>query len=231
MKKIMMCIILNLIGGIVAVAQMHNYELKIGDFDKIKIQDAVNVVWHCNPDSTGRATFYSSKEFVDAFILSNNGNGTLKVQVSTEALMKDNLPTLHLYSDFLTYVSNNNNGKVRVITPPPCAKFTIIQQGNGYVAATGLQCTDVEAKLITGKGTVSVDGKCNYATLSLTGTGEIRADELQATQVKCSFRGTGAIFCWPKEILRTKGIGTTRIFYKGLPEEIIKKGGGTVEQF
>lgn len=212
-------------------AQSHHYELRVGDFDNLKILDNVNVEWRCNPDSTGMVTFYSPKEYVDAFILSNNGKGTLKVQASTEALKKGNLPTLTLYSDFLTYVGNYSSADVRVINPPACAQFKVTQEGNGHVTVEGLRCTTVEAKLLTGKGVVSVSGECGTAKLSLTGTGEIRADELKATDVKCSFRGTGAIFCYPVEKLSTKGIGTTKIYYKGLPEEILKKGGGTVEQF
>lgn len=211
-------------------AQSHHYELRVGDFNEVKILDNVNVIWKCNPDSTGFATFYSPSDYVDAFILSNNGKGTLKVQVSSEALSKGNIPTLCLYSDFLTYVGNYSVSSVKIINPPACALLKITQEGNGKIDAYGVKCTTLEAKLLTGKGTVTVSGECSLAKLSLTGTGEVRADELKAPEVKCSFRGTGSIFCWPEELLQTKGIGTTKIYYKGVPDEIIKKGGGSVLQ-
>lgn len=219
-----------LLSTLPSFSQSHHYELRIGDFNQVKVCDNINVVWHNNPDSTGFASYYAEPAYADAFILSNNGKGTLKVQASSEALAKGNLPTLNLYSDFLSYIGNYSEARVTVLNPPPCAEFKATQEGNGTLKVIGLKSTNAEAKLLTGKGVISIEGDCSFAKLSLTGTGEIRADELKAKNVTCSFRGTGAIFCWPMDLLKTKGIGTTKIFYKGLPEEIIKKGGGTVQQ-
>ncbi len=55
----------------------------------------------------------------------------------------------------------------------------------------------------------------------MVGTGLIEAEGLEAMAVKCSILGTGDITCWPVKKLDVRGIGTTKIQYKGNPE--IKK--------
>lgn len=82
-----------------------NYKVEVGQFDKVKVLDNVNVVYRCMPDSTGWVQYRGAKEFADAFIITPK-DGTLKIQVSTEDVGHPDLPTLYIYSDFLTSVEN-----------------------------------------------------------------------------------------------------------------------------
>ena len=52
----------------------------------------------------------------------------------------------------------------------------------------------------------------------------IQADGLEAQSVKCSVLGTGSIGCWAVDNLDVRGIGTTKIYYRGEPK--VKKVGG-----
>ena len=61
----------------------------------------------------------------------------------------------------------------------------------------------------------------------MVGTGTIQADELKADRVNCKIMGGGNIGCWATESLDVRGIGSTRIYYKGKPK-IKKVGGGKV---
>jgi hypothetical protein len=206
-------------------ASLHEYELKVGDFTRLHVVDNVNVVWRCNPDSVGYASFTAEPQFADAFILSNNGKGTLKVQVSSEDLGQPGLPTLYVYSSYLGHVQNSGSFTTLVESPTPCAEFKAQVDGNGTVRVENVNSTMVRGVINTGKGTVEISGECTDAYYKMVGTGEIRADELNSNNVECSILGTGSIYCNPMVSLSVKGVGTTKIYYKGAPT-IVKKGGG-----
>lgn len=199
------------------------YKVEVGQFDKLKVTDNVNVVYRCNPDSTGYAQYVGGKEFADAFIITPK-NGTLKIQVSTEDVGNPALPTLFVYSDFLTSVENSSSFSVTVEDPAPCAEFSAKEIGNGSITVENLKANVVKASIATGNGSVNISGKCQKAELKMVGTGLISTDRLEATDVKCKILGSGSIGCWPVERLSVKGIGSTKIYYKGDP--VVKKSGG-----
>ncbi|MDE7380684.1 MAG: DUF2807 domain-containing protein [Muribaculaceae bacterium] len=214
-----------LLAAVVGEARNPNeYVFNIGQFNKIEIDDNVNVIYRCVPDSTGYAAFSGEQEFADAFILTNN-NGSLHVQVNTEDVGRPNLPTLHLYSDFLTTATNSSISTLRIESPAPVSSFTARQVGNGKIIAENIRATNVNGIIATGNGKVNISGLCDRAEFKMVGTGKIMADRLHAEDVKCIIVGGGEIGCWPIHCLQVKGIGSTKIFYKGDPV-IKKKGGG-----
>lgn len=224
MKTRLSLLLLLLVGAVgAATAQMQDYKLKVGAFDKLKVTDNVNVVYRCVPDSAGFVTYRGDKEFADAFILSVN-KGTLQVQVSTEDVDMPGLPVLNVYSDFLTEVKNSSDFTVTVLSPAPSPEFTAIQVGNGSIVVDDVQSTKVTASLRTGNGTINISGTCEEASLGMLGTGQIAADMLKAGNVSCKIMGSGVIGCYPTAKLDVKGIGSTKIYYKGSP--VVKKSGG-----
>lgn len=202
---------------------VEKYKVEVGQFDKLKVTDNVNVVYRCLPDSSGYVQYEGGKEFADAFIITPK-NGTLRIQVSTEDVGNPNLPTLYVYSDFLTSVENSSSFSVIVENPAPCAEFSAKEVGNGSVTVENLKANVVKAMLATGNGTVNISGRCQEAQLKMVGTGVISADRLEADDVKCKILGSGSIGCWPLEKMTVKGIGSTKIYYKGDP--VVKKSGG-----
>lgn len=211
-----------------ATAQTQSYRLKVGPFDRLKITDNVNVVYHCAPDSAGYVTWHGDKEFADAFIFTNN-KGQLRVQVSTDDVDMPGLPTLHIYSDFLTEVENFSDFNTTVNAPAPSPQFKAIQIGNGTITVNDLRATKVTAAITTGNGTVTLSGTCQEATLRMVGTGVIAADRLRAGTVNCRILGSGTIGCSPSATLNVKGIGSTKIYYTGNPT-VKKSGGGKLFQ-
>lgn len=200
------------------------YKVEVGQFDKIQVLDNVNVVYRCNPDSTGFMQYRGAKEFADAFIVTPKPDGTLKIQVSTEDVGHPDLPVLYVYSDFLTSVENSSSFSLIVENPAPCAEFKAKQVGNGTVTVENLKTNKLMASLATGNGTVNVSGSALTAVLKMVGTGIISADRLEAEDVQCKILGSGTIGCWAENNLSVKGIGSTKIYYKGDPN--IKKSGG-----
>lgn len=202
----------------------YKYTVDIGEFTKLRVLDDVNVIYKCNSDSAGMASFAGAEEFADAFIFTLKDN-TLKVQVTTDDVGKPGLPTVTVYSNFLTYVENSSNFSVAVKSINPCPEFKVMQIGNGTIDVSDLHVTSLTALLNTGNGSIFLSGVCRDATYKMVGVGSIQADALKAKNVSCRIAGSGTIGCWPTQSLNVRGIGSTKIYYKGHPE-ISKKGGG-----
>ena len=222
--KYVLLLVSMLVGLGMSAQEVQDYKVEVGQFDKIKVLDNVNVVYRCLPDSSGYAQYRGAKEFADAFIITPKSDGTLRIQVSTEDVGHQDLPTLYIYSDFLTEVENSSSFSVLVENPAPCAEFKALQVGNGSVAVENLKTNKLSATLNTGNGTVNVSGSTLTAIFKMVGTGIISADRLEAEDVQCKILGSGSIGCWAVSTLSVKGIGSTKIYYKGDPK--IKKSGG-----
>lgn len=213
-----------IVSAFTASAQdINTYNVEVGQFDKLKVCDNVNVVYRCLPDSSGFIQYRGDKQFADAFIITPK-DGNLKIQVSTEDVGHPDLPVLYVYSDFLTSVENASNFTLMVEDPAPCAEFKAIQVGNGTLMVENVKANKVTASLATGNGTVNISGSCRDAVLKMVGTGMISADRLEAAKVQCKILGSGSIGCDPLETLAVRGLGSTKIYYKGDPK--IKKSGG-----
>lgn len=222
MKKILLFIVFIMSFGMMCAQSTQVYNVEVGQFDKLKVTDNVNVVYRCVPDSTGWVQYRGSKEFADAFIITPK-NGTLKIQVTTEDVGHPDLPTLYVYSDFLTSVENSSAFNVTIENPAPCAEFKAKEIGNGSINVENIKANIVKASLTTGNGSVNISGSCQKAEIQMIGTGIISVDRLEAQIVECKALGSGTIGCWPLERLVAKGIGSTKIYYKGDP--VIKKSG------
>ncbi len=208
--------------GIGTKEKPRRFEQHLGQFDKIKVTDNVNVVYRNLPDSTGMAVYWGEEDFADAFIFTNK-NGSLRIQVTTEDVGRPGLPTIYIYSDFITLAENAADFTLRIESMAPCPEFKAVEVGNGTVIVDDVKANKVNATLNTGNGTLNLSGQCGEATFRMIGTGLIQADLLKADRVHCRILGSGSIGCWPLETLDVKGLGSTKIYYKGAPE--IKKSG------
>lgn len=228
MKKFLLFTFILLCVFTAGASDFENYKVNVGQFSRLKVLDNVNVVYRNLPDSTGFVQWSGAKEFADAFILTPK-DGLLKIQVSTEDVNNPDLPTLYVYSDFLNSVENESSKTLTVEDPAPCAEFKAKEVGNGHVNIENLKANVVKASISTGNGTVNISGECRQAELKMVGTGVISVDRLQAEEVKCKIFGGGSIGCWPLDKLSVKGIGSTKIYYKGSPK-VSKSGGGKLFQ-
>lgn len=224
MKKLSCLICVVLYAFDICAQDVVTYTVDVGQFDRVKVCDNVNVVYRCLPDSSGFMQYRGDIQFADAFIITSK-NGTLKIQVSTEDIGHPDLPVLYIYSDFLTSVENASNFSFTIEDPAPCAEFKATQVGNGTLTVENLKTNKVTASIATGNGTVNLSGKCQNAVLKMVGTGMISADRLEADNVQCKILGSGSIGCDPLVKLSVRGLGSTKIYYKGDPK-ISKSGGG-----
>ena len=112
-----------------------------------------------------------------------------------------------------------------MVNPAKCAKFKAVLIGNGNLEVSGINAHRVIGILATGNGKVRLSGHGEDTLLKLKGTGSIEADDLYDDKVTCHVLGGGEIYCYPKEIV-LKGLGSTRVYYRGTPDKITKSGLG-----
>lgn len=203
-------------------ADNRDFEINLGQFDKIKLDAPLNVVYSNLPDSTGMAVYSAPAHIAQAVRLTVS-KSTLRISLDESVAGTRDLPVIHVYSDFLSEAENSADSCLTIGSIAPCARFSARQIGNGSVIVAGLRCTEVSGSLSTGNGTVVLAGKCSEARLTMLGAGTIQADRLQAGKVECKILGTGTIGCWPEEALNVKGVGSTKIYYRGNPA--IRKSG------
>ena len=208
-------------------ADSKTYTLSVGDFTCLNTLNNANVIYRSNPDSIGYAVFEAEHRYAKAYIFNNNKAGTLKIEVAPEFADDDTLPTVYVYSQFINKIESSSTSTVFIDTPTPCPLLKAKLIGNGRLIINNITATTAEINLSTGNGTIVANGTCSHLKIKTIGTGVIQADELIATDVDCMILGTGSIGCNPRTSLNVKGVGSTKIYYKGQPQ-IKKSGGGTL---
>lgn len=216
--KLLLTLSISILCAVASQGQnLTKYELNVGEFNELKVVDGINVDYKCNPDSTGLAVFTSVPEKASAFIF-NNKNGKLSMQISTESVGLKDMPTVTVYSKYLTKVENSGDSTVRVVSVAQGPKFTANLIGNGRLSVRDIEIEEVNGKITTGNGTLAINGICERANISFKATGVIQADGLKANQVSVSAYGTGSVGVWAVKKLNVTGMGSTTVYYKGEPE-------------
>ncbi len=218
MKKIL-ALALTMVTGLASLhaVQLKHYEINVQDFIELKVVEGLRVDYVCNADSAGYVTFVTAPELASVLMFNNN-NGSLSMQIATDGIAYDNLPTIRVYSRFLEKVQNSGDSLVRVLSMAPVPKFRARLIGNGHLAIHGINANSLEASLDTGNGLLTLDGTTENAKLVVVGTGAIEADELKANDIKCSLVGTGHIGCAPETSLSVTGASSGKVYYKGDPK-------------
>ena len=85
-------------------------------------------------------------------------------------------------------------------------------------------------QILSGKGKLIADGSCDNLDIKLVGTGEIQADKVDATNVKCRIIGTGSVGCNVLGgELKVSGSGTGKVYYKGNPSKVSVRKLGSIK--
>lgn len=201
-------------------AQTSHYQLKLNDFHELKVVDGVNVDYVCDASRAGLIEFDANVSVASAVIFEPSKQ-KLEIKLASRDSVYTSLPTVKVYSSFLSKLNNEGDSLVRVLSMAPEAKFQCRVMGNGSISLRNVKVNELKASIIAGHGTIAVFGTATTATFKVTGAGHIQADDLQATDVSATVTGTGAINCYATGQLSVGGVGSGKIFYRGRPE--IKK--------
>ena len=217
MKKNLIAAILFLISlGASAVAPLTRYELKVGDFDELKVVDGINVEYVCDRSRAGTVEFETTRELASAVIFEPS-KGKLSIKLTARETPYEGLPLVRVYSSQLQSASNEGDSLLRIKSLPQNVRFSCRVIGNGTLAVRDVCVGNIKASILSGRGVIALDGRCDKASLKVTGAGVIQADDLQATDVSCTLTGTGVINCYATSLLDVGGLGG-KVFYRGTPE-------------
>ena len=230
MKKILISILLIMAVSLTLGAQVTRHEIQLGNFTRFALVDDINVVCCCNPDSAGMAVVECTPEVLQGLIFRINNSGRLTLQLDDIIEKQGNLPTLTLYAASLDEIENAGDSVLRVSGLPPLKSFKARLIDNGKIILRDVHASKLELQILSGKGKLIADGKCDDLSLKLVGTGEIQADKVEATNVSCRIMGTGVIGCNVLGgTLKVNGSGTGKVYYKGKPSKVTVHKLGTIK--
>ncbi|MCM1004923.1 MAG: DUF2807 domain-containing protein [Prevotella sp.] len=208
-------------------ASSKEYKVNTNEFTKLKVSDNINVVYKCDPSRNGTATFECPDNLAGALMFENNGKGKLTVEIAPDYIGKEiDLPTVYVFSEFLTEVESSSAKKVQITELPRIAELKATLFGNGTLELIDIDTHKVSAASMTGHGTIKINGKAADALFKVAGNGKIDGNGLEATKVTCHVFGAGEIHCKPIDELKLKGLGSTTVYYSGNPKQIKKQGIG-----
>ena len=231
MKRVLISIVMIAAVAVMTCAQgVKRRVVDVGDFTRLALIDDINVNYRCNPDSAGLAVFTCSQDISDRLIFKNGSNGRLNIQVRTDLVRLTELPTVTVYSSSLVEAENAGDSTLRINNLPATDRFKVRLIDNGKIIARKLRAGKLELQILSGKGTIIADGKCDELALRLVGAGEIQADNVVATDVSCRIIGTGSMGCNVNGgDLKVSGSGTGKVYYKGRPNKVSVKKLGSVK--
>lgn len=205
-----------------AQSQIAPYELNVKEFTELKVADGINVEYYCNPQMAGKVMFETIPDFVPLIVFDSNGKGKLEIKLSTREIKYTGLPTVRVYSSFLSKVENTGDSTLTVVSVAPVPKLEARLGGNGRLSVNGIRTTRLESSISSGKGTITLTGSATDAKISLTGTGTIDATGLKVNDAECKIIGTGWIKCNVADNLKVTGLGTGGVSFLGNPITRVK---------
>lgn len=227
MKHFFITLILALTATASSMAQsMQRYELKVNDFNELRVDNNIAVEYYCNPDSAGYAVFEATDQQAGWVLFDNNGRGKLSIQSDSDYPTGEIMPRIKVFSSSLSKVVNSGDSLVKVNNLPSGNNFKAILIGNGRLSVPQIEASKVEASIHSGNGQLTIEGRCTEAKLSLVGTGTILADRLEAVKIKATVVGTGQIGCNPTEAITVMGAGSGTVLYRQAPPTIKSRGVG-----
>ena len=230
MYRHFLILIATMMTTLASMAQVQRYEMNLGQYDNVRVLNDIAVDRVCNADSAGKVVFFAENQAVPRIILSNNTKGKLTVQTDN-TIEPIKLPKVTVYVGQLSQVENASDSMVTVFTnAQKVNEIKIKTSGNGSITVNDINAVTAHVAINTGKGHITVNGKCQDLNISNVGTGEINAYDLTATNVKCRIIGTGAVSCLVNGgTLALSGSGTGKLYYKGKPSSVSVKKLGSLK--
>lgn len=123
------------------------------------------------------------------------------------------------------------SGKANFPERVEAEKFKTNIAGSGTVNTVEIICGSFEGD-IAGSGTLISGGKAEKVTISIAGSGEVKAFALQAKELSTSIAGSGDIEISVTDKIDVDIAGSGKIRYKGNPTEIKKSiaGSGSIKR-
>ncbi len=218
--KLYFSLILMLVSAVSAMAaETEKFTLEVKDFTELKVTDGINVVYRNSTDSAGWAVFETTP-LITSKIMFKNNKSCLHIQLATDGVHYQNLPTIYVYSSVLTKAHNDSDSTMTIAENCVVPDFKCSLVGNGTIIVKDIHADNIDASITTGKGNIILSGVANKATYSNLSSGPIEANELKAKEVSVKMLGTGNVDCTVTESLSIVGTGSGKVFFQGKPAKI-----------
>ena len=103
MKRSIITLLSVMIASLICI-HAEKYEIKVGEFSELVVNDNINVVYDNIADSVGFVRFDIEKKYA-SYIMVNRSKGKLKIQLDQLAMELDKLPTVYVYSSIFAMLS------------------------------------------------------------------------------------------------------------------------------
>lgn len=223
MKKLRLVIMaLALFTSLSVVAQVKDFDVNVGEFTKLVIDNNIDIVYKPSKTLAGHVQFKATKKVADNLFFINNGKKKLTIQVAEDMMGKDQTPKLTIYSSTLEFIENNADSTVIVQVPKGLKEFTAVSSGNGDTKLEDVDVEKLTVRIKTGWGDIYASGKCDQLVVRGLGSGDLNVQELKARTADVRYTGTGVVRCDVTDELKLKGMGSAKVLCKKTPAKVSK---------
>ncbi|WP_407404083.1 GIN domain-containing protein [Sodaliphilus sp.] len=222
MKKLSLVVMtLVMLTSLNAVAQVEDFDINVGDFTQLVVDNNIDVVYKPSTTLAGHVQFKATKKVANNLIFKTSKK-KLTIQVAEDMMGKDQTPLLTVYSSTLVFAENNADSTVTVFVPKGVKEFTAVSSRNGDTKLEEVDVEKLTVRIKTGWGDIYASGKCDLLVVRGLGTGDLNVQELEARNADVRYTGRGVVRCDVTNELKLKGAGGANVLCKKLPAKVSK---------
>jgi len=213
------CVFLNLSGNVQggsavrAQGSRENYEIKVGSFNKIKVESACEIIYNYgNSDTVTLFVQPNIREYIDVIVT----DGELIVRPNRNInYNSNNKPVLTVYTPFLNQIVLEGAGTFTANDKIAADSLTFNIAGAG--SGTAELDVDTFNMILSGAGNVKLSGRADNSTVIVSGAGDYNALSLLTRDSVINLSGAGSVKVNTTGTLHISADGAGTIEYKGSP--------------
>jgi hypothetical protein len=138
--------------------------------------------------------------------------------------------TVYVTAPSLTALSVSGSGDLRVAGPVQASSFQVRVAGSGNLSLPQLTAQALKTSL-AGSGNITLGGSCPQHEVSISGSGNVRADELRTDDTSVRISGSGNVRANATKTLNSRISGSGDVLVRGNPQiSSSKSGSGSVKR-
>lgn len=228
MKRIVLFFAFVLVAGVVSISAQIGKKIignnkyisifhQVESYNKLLVSHVKsNVVYINHPDSAGFVRIYGEENIVHLLDVSVSKQ-TLSIKKINMANIENGLLMIYVYSPAIHTVDLTGGVIFETNEQVKQSEMKLAISGDAQIKISNLECDKLKVSLLGG-GDLYVKGIAKEASYSVVGSGEVRADNLQAQTASAKLTGNGNIGCNVTKLLKSTIMGVGNIYYKGKPE-------------
>lgn len=183
------------INRVKASSKYETKNIKIGNFDKIKLLGSPTVIYTQSVGNKSTLEIYGSDNVIDLLDCSVS-DGTLNISIKSRTTIdfgKQGRLKIMASSPTLRDVHLQGSGDVVLDSKVKCDNLSLTLQGSGDITAGDVDCDNDLSITLQGSGDISIRNhvKAGDVALNLSGSGDIDVNNLTARAAAATLQGSG----------------------------------------